>query len=50
MCFALAPQMSYAVILVAWLALPQLMPKQKTDFFDWPCQHFCQPSRGLRGG
>jgi hypothetical protein len=34
---ALAPQMSYAVIhAVAWLAMmPQLMPKQKTDFFDW---------------
>ena len=32
----LAPQMSYAVILVAWLAMmPQLMPKQRTDFFDW---------------
>ena len=28
--------MSYAVILVAWLAMmPQLMPQQKTDFFDW---------------
>ena len=28
--------MSYAVILVAWLAMmPQLMPKQRTDFFDW---------------
>ena len=32
----LAPQMSYAVILVAWLAMmPQLMPKQRTDFLDW---------------
>jgi hypothetical protein len=32
----LAPQMSYAVILVAWLAMmPQLMPKQRKDFFDW---------------
>ena len=28
--------MSNAVILVAWLAMmPQLMPKQRTDFFDW---------------
>ena len=28
--------MSYAVILVAWLAMmPQLVPKQRTDFFDW---------------
>jgi len=28
--------MSYAVILVAWLTMmPQLMPKQRTDFFDW---------------
>ena len=30
--FALAPQMSYAVILGAWLAMiPQLMPQQKTE-------------------
>ena len=28
--------MSCAVILVAWLAMmPQLVPKQRTDFFDW---------------
>jgi hypothetical protein len=28
--------MSYAVILVVWLAvMPQLMPKQRTEFFDW---------------
>jgi len=28
--------MLYAVILVAWLAMmPQLMPKQRTDYFDW---------------
>jgi len=38
----LAPQMSYAVILVAWLAMmPQLMPKQTSVI--GPCQHFSQP-------
>jgi len=39
--FALALQMSYAVILVALLAMmPQLMPKQRTDSLIGPC-HFC---------
>jgi len=33
--------MSYAVILVAWLAMmPQLLPKQKTDFFNWAMSTF----------
>ena len=31
-----APLMTWAVILVAWLAtLPQLMPQQQSEFFNW---------------
>jgi hypothetical protein len=40
--YTLAPQTSYAVTLVAWLAMmPQLMPQQKTNFLIGACRHFC---------
>ena len=41
--------MSYAVILVAWLAMmPQLMPKQRTDFFDWAMSTLLPAQRRAR--